>query len=171
MFDEAFRGKTINDGPVREAAVAAHEKLVGDASGPEAYGEPPAPDDKLPKAQSWRFSTQCGMTGIVGGDAPALHRDGCVRSRCPTRFVPVELEKSAKTPNTPEPAPKPGVARATWSLVMADMLERDATGAAKYGIRHQHDNGRDHLVDAYQECLDLALYLRAEIEKRKAVTP
>ncbi len=73
-----------------------------------------------------------------------------------------------KTPNTPEPAPKPGTARATWGLVFADMLERDAAGAAKYGIRHQHDNGRDHLVDAYQEALDLALYLRAEIEKRKA---
>lgn len=27
-------------------------------------------------------------------------------------------------------------------------------------------NGRDHLVDAYQEALDLAVYLRAEIARR-----
>lgn len=47
------------------------------------------------------------------------------------------------------------------------MKERDEFGAKKYGIGHQHDNKRDHLIDAYQEALDLALYLRAEIEERK----
>lgn len=67
-----------------------------------------------------------------------------------------------------QPDPKPGIAPATWDLVVADMKARDATGASKYGVRHQHDNGRDHLVDAYEEALDLAVYLRAEIEKRKA---
>lgn len=50
---------------------------------------------------------------------------------------------------------------------MLDMKARDRMGARKYGLRHQSDNGRDHLVDAYQEVLDLALYIRAEIEKRK----
>jgi hypothetical protein len=67
----------------------------------------------------------------------------------------------------PQPAPLTGQARATWDLVVADMQARDAGGAAKYGVRHQHDNGRDHLVDAYQELLDGAVYLRAEIERRK----
>lgn len=71
--------------------------------------------------------------------------------------------------NAPQPPPKPGSASATWNLVILDMRERDAMGAVKYGIRHQHDNGRDHLIDAYQECLDQALYLRAEIERRKGV--
>lgn len=83
--------------------------------------------------------------------------------------------------NAPQPSPKPGTARPTWELVVedldqraatlaqlrADAVSRDQIGAAKYGIRHQHDNGRDHLVDAYQELLDGALYLRAEIEQRK----
>lgn len=69
-----------------------------------------------------------------------------------------------------QPDPKPGIAPATWDLVVADMKARDATGASKYGVRHQHDNGRDHLVDAYEEALDLAVYLRAEIEKRKAAS-
>ena len=65
------------------------------------------------------------------------------------------------------PPPKAGTAPPTWDLVLADMKARDAAGAAKYGVRHQHDNGRDHLQDAYEEALDLAVYLRAEIERRK----
>lgn len=73
--------------------------------------------------------------------------------------------------NTPEPAPKPGRAPSTWLLVLTDMTEREQLGRDKYGTFHQHDNGRDHLVDAYQECLDLALYLRAEIERRRRATP
>lgn len=70
--------------------------------------------------------------------------------------------------NNEQPAPTLGEAQATWALVIADMHERDRMGAEKYGVRHQHDNRRDHLVDAYQEALDLALYLRAEIERRKS---
>lgn len=130
---------------------------VGDATGIESYGEPPAADDNLPKA---------GLRHEF-----VMRHDADLCAECGATEDDVELHPQAgRTPNTPEPAPRPGTARATWSLVMADMLERDAAGAAKYGIRHQHDNGRDHLVDAYQEALDLALYLRAEIEKRKAGT-
>jgi hypothetical protein len=55
-------------------------------------------------------------------------------------------------------------------LVIADMNERDEMGARKYGTQHQHDNGRDHLIDAYQEALDLVCYLRAEIERRRVPT-
>jgi hypothetical protein len=69
--------------------------------------------------------------------------------------------------NEPQPPPQSGSAPPTWQLVINDMTERDRLGAAKYGVRHQHDNGRDHLVDAYQELLDGAVYLRAEIEKRR----
>lgn len=85
-----------------------------------------------------------------------------------TPFGALASHTCAASPNTPEPPPKVGVATPTWELVMRDMAERDRTGEAKYGVRHQHDNGRDHLVDAYQECLDQALYLRAEIEKRRS---
>ena len=69
--------------------------------------------------------------------------------------------------NDEQPPPLDGTAPATWDLVLADMRERDKVGAMKYRVRHQYDNGRDHLVDAYQEALDLCVYLRAEIERRK----
>lgn len=65
-----------------------------------------------------------------------------------------------------QPPPVPTNSPGVWQLVIADMLERDAVGRQRYGTLLQHDNGRDHLVDAYQEALDLCVYLRAEIERR-----
>lgn len=56
---------------------------------------------------------------------------------------------------------------ATWHLVIADMQDRDSVGRQKYGTPLQPCNGRDSLVDAYQEALDLVVYLRNEIEERK----
>jgi hypothetical protein len=67
----------------------------------------------------------------------------------------------------PNPPPKKGKARPTVDLVLTDLRERKAMGIRKYGVAHQHDNGRDHLLDAYEEALDLAVYLRAELERRK----
>jgi len=49
---------------------------------------------------------------------------------------------------------------------MRDMTERDIFGAEKYGVRLQPGNGRDFLVDAYQEALDLVAYLRGAIYER-----
>ena len=46
------------------------------------------------------------------------------------------------------------------------MLKRDAVGRAKYGVPLQAHNGRDALQDAYEEVLDLAVYLRQAIEER-----
>jgi hypothetical protein len=48
------------------------------------------------------------------------------------------------------------------------MKDRDRIGREKYGTPLQPHNGRDSLVDAYQEALDLCVYLRNEIEERKA---
>lgn len=70
--------------------------------------------------------------------------------------------------NDPEPQPTPADGVAIWDLVIKDMQERDRAGEAKYGTRLQADNGRDPLIDAYQEALDLAVYLRQEIERRNA---
>jgi hypothetical protein len=47
------------------------------------------------------------------------------------------------------------------------MVARDHVGRARYGTPLQAHNGRDALVDAYQEALDLVVYLRQAIEERK----
>ena len=52
-------------------------------------------------------------------------------------------------------------------LVIADMAARKEFGLAKYGSLLQASNGRDNLQDLYEELLDLAVYLRNEIERRK----
>lgn len=53
-----------------------------------------------------------------------------------------------------------------WLLVMKDMEERRQFGIKKYGVPVQVGNGRDHLVDLYQELLDACVYIRQEIERR-----
>ena len=68
--------------------------------------------------------------------------------------------------NAPEPPPTPSKHPAVWDLVLRDIAERDKAGAAKYGTRLQPHNGRRPLVDAYQEALDLVVYLRQEIYER-----
>lgn len=66
----------------------------------------------------------------------------------------------------PEPAPKPNGNPHLWSLVIRDMLDRNSAGVEKYGTALQAGNGRDALMDAYQEALDLCVYLRQAIEER-----
>ncbi|NBD11851.1 hypothetical protein [Corallococcus silvisoli] len=59
---------------------------------------------------------------------------------------------------------------AIWRLVQKDARARDTQGRARYGVPLQPHNGRDALVDAYQEALDLAVYLRQALEERRAAT-
>lgn len=64
-----------------------------------------------------------------------------------------------------EPAPT-GDGQDITRLVQQDLERRSQMGARKYGTRLKSHNGRDALVDAYQEALDLACYLRQEIAER-----
>lgn len=68
--------------------------------------------------------------------------------------------------NAPEPAPTKNENPAVWDLVIADIVKRDETGAEKYGTRLQPHNGRDPLVDLYQELLDAVVYLRQALFER-----
>lgn len=67
---------------------------------------------------------------------------------------------------TDQPAPLPNGQPAVWDLVIADMHDRDRLGRERYGTPLQAHNGRDPLVDAYQEALDLVAYLRQAIAER-----
>lgn len=66
-----------------------------------------------------------------------------------------------------QPPPLPNARRAVWDLVIEDMKARDKLGYKRYGTRLQPFNGRDALVDAYQEALDLCVYLRQKMEEDK----
>lgn len=50
--------------------------------------------------------------------------------------------------------------------MIADMRQRDAFGRAKYGTTLMTENGRDPIVDGYQECLDLCVYMTQAVLER-----
>lgn len=73
-----------------------------------------------------------------------------------------------------QPAPVANDNPPTWELVIADIESghlrapqviadaraRDAIGRARYGTPLQAGNGRDSLRDAYEESMDLVVYLK-----------
>lgn len=65
-----------------------------------------------------------------------------------------------------QPAPIANGQPAVWPLVIADMTARDGVGRERYGTPLQPHNGRDALMDAYAEALDLSVYLRQAIFER-----
>ena len=67
--------------------------------------------------------------------------------------------------NRYEPSPIPNNNIAIWDLVKQDIEERNQAGIQKYGTPLQAFNGRNPLIDAYQEALDLVVYLRQAIEE------
>lgn len=67
------------------------------------------------------------------------------------------------TINIPEPTPVGNDLPHVWDLVIEDMKARDEFGFQKYGVHLQPNNGRNNLIDAYFEILDLAVYIRSKI--------
>ena len=65
-----------------------------------------------------------------------------------------------------QPPPQENALPAVWDLVIGDMRDRDIIGRDRYGTALQPHNGRDALIDAYQEALDLCVYLRQAIYER-----
>ena len=51
-------------------------------------------------------------------------------------------------------------------LVIADIEGRRELGVKRYGTGLQAFNGRNAVKDAYEECLDLACYLRQVLEEQ-----
>lgn len=68
---------------------------------------------------------------------------------------------------THEPDPKPGDDNVA-TYVLQDIWKRAEVGFQRYGHFLQTNNGRDALWDAYQEAIDLVMYLRQAILERDA---
>ena len=67
--------------------------------------------------------------------------------------------------NDPQPDPVPANGD-VWLVVLKDMEDRRQTGIKKYGTPLQAHNGRDALIDLYQELLDAVVYTRQLILER-----
>lgn len=73
-----------------------------------------------------------------------------------------------RDPERDQVAPTPNDGVAIQDLVVADIVERKEHGIRKYGTPVQAFNGRSMLQDAYEEVLDLAVYLRGAIEEKNS---
>lgn len=62
----------------------------------------------------------------------------------------------------------PGAARPgnTVSTVIVDMRERHEIGIKRYGVPLTSGNGRNAMIDAYQELLDFVVYCRTWLDER-----
>lgn len=68
-----------------------------------------------------------------------------------------------------QPAPmRSELSQSVTDAVIADMVTRRETGTKKYGVELLTFNGRDALLEAYQESLDLTVYLKQALMERDA---
>ena len=65
-----------------------------------------------------------------------------------------------------QPMPAVNNSKFIQDMVIEDMLSRKKMGIEKYGTALQAGNGRDALQDAYEESLDLCMYLKQAIVER-----
>ena len=77
-----------------------------------------------------------------------------------------EIE-TTETYQSEQPKPQ-GKGREIAPLVISDLLSRVDKGVRTYGEPLKAHNGRDALRDAYEEALDLCMYLRQAIEENNA---
>lgn len=82
------------------------------------------------------------------------------------RRVVAETVRGADGEVTVQPSPVPNDLPSVTALVHADLDKRDELGLVTYGGSLQPHNGRDGLLDAYEECLDLCQYLRQVLYER-----
>jgi len=75
-----------------------------------------------------------------------------------------KCETESLAPKQPKPK---GTGAVILPLVLRDLEERAEIGKANYGEYLRANNGRSALLDAYEEAMDLTMYLRQLIEEQK----
>lgn len=104
--------------------------------------------------------------GLCDLCAPAGNPSGS-ESTC-QQYVPyfVRAEPFPNPAAVHQPAPVVHPGGCIQDLVLADIAARRDVGIERYGTPLQAHNGRDAMMDAYQESLDLCVYLRQVIFER-----
>jgi hypothetical protein len=145
---------------------------------PEAVARPEASADAVESAPRNRFEA---IKRIVRIQAPSFDTPPTQEQVAPvSNDLPPTWEIVIEKWESPKPSsaievlkkgvrgyaglpPRPELHKA----IVADMKERDKLGRDRYGTPLQACNGRDSIVDAYQEALDLRVYVEnADLEGR-----
>lgn len=121
---------------------------------------------------NWPADATDGMQAIIDVKAGTLRFAHGWWSWAQTEFVvseyvaPAESLEDCDPATVKQPAPK-GKGNPILGMVLADLTNRALEGKEKYGEPLLANNGRNALWDAYQEALDLAMYLRQAIEEQE----
>ena len=75
----------------------------------------------------------------------------------------LRINGSLRVSSWGEPPPKKNTNPPIKDLVSKDIESRADMGFGKYGTYLQGNNGRNALKDAYEEALDLCMYLRQKL--------
>lgn len=119
-----------------------------------------------PREMSCPSDFQRGLHGAHGwyGNQPTNTEVPVEETAASKVMYPVELRHPRDEYDQPLPTPNDGAH--IHDLLTADIQARKELGTRRYGTPLQAHNGRDALLDAYQECLDLAVYLRQLLAER-----
>ena len=121
---------------------------------------------------TWPADASDGLQAIVDVKAGTLRFAYDGWSRAHTEFVvsnyvePFVSVDDCDPATVKQHAPK-GKGSPILGMVLADLTNRALEGKEKYGEPLLANNGRNALWDAYQEALDLAMYLRQVIEEQE----
>ena len=96
------------------------------------------------------------MCGIIGCNNNTNH--------APKHYTCSFCRKETMSDKQPDPIPNTN--RPVWDLVIEDMKNRDNVGRQRYGVPLQAGNGRDALLDTYEELLDACVYIKQAILER-----
>lgn len=118
-----------------------------------------------PLCPGWGWESEEGESWFAENQSPygMITHDSWNTTR--PDFVPFVSVEDAQPATAKQPAPS-GKGDPILGMVLADLTNRALEGREKYGEALKANNGRNALWDAYQEALDLAMYLRQAIEEQ-----
>jgi hypothetical protein len=144
-------------GRLREAQRAS----VSDAEFERERMSPPEPNEgRCTSHQAWNPDVRClKRAGHDGTDW--MHENG-------EHYWSegAALQEPTKQREGDQPLPVINDHPSIQSMVIADIEKRIEIGIQRYGTALQPNNGRDMLLDAYEEAMDLCIYLKGAIVER-----
>ncbi|MGL5282737.1 MAG: hypothetical protein ACRC8W_13500 [Plesiomonas shigelloides] len=114
--------------------------------------------DDLPHFIGWAWMYQPSSKGVLS--TIVLHNESES-----TNIVKIEWAHQRHT-QWVQPTPH-GSGDPILGMVLADLTNRALVGKEKYGEPLKAHNGRNALQDAYEEALDMCMYLRQALEEQR----
>jgi len=125
-------------------------------------------DVNAPDGWSWSFPASASAPRLICNSHPDIYitirdyREYILLQHIKHNTQCTCLPQESATAKQPDPK---GEGDPILGMVLADLTNRALEGNKKYGEPLKAHNGRNGLWDAYQEALDLCMYLRQVIEE------